>query len=469
MKPFFVGMRVGHNLRPSSRHGSRSFLLAKAAIVPALAMLLLNPLSVLGEPQFVDNHLDGNRIVVEIRQLLAQGKAQDAYARALQLENQLIGEPSFDFYFGLAAVESGEPSVAALAFERVLLAEPGSARVQLELGRALYQLGDFEGAQRQFYQVLDQEPPAGVRTTINQFLEAMASHRRRQSRQLQWGLSLESGYDSNINSATSADEFTFALGTVIFPSESQKTDDGFSKLSGFFNGQLSTGDRSGWFFNTAVESLGNWSTGDYNTDVWGAHVGYQFGLGPGTLRTPVNFQAVYLDGEANRYSGGVGLDWSWPFASNAQAVFFGQTNALRNPDNLARDSNLYVMGGGLSYFVPDWRTQFLASVSFGKDHALNDPVFGKLFATLRLGGKWWVTPQIETALDLDFQSAHYEEQGAFLTEREDVFAGAAMTVRYAFAQHWRVALRSSYTDNHSNLALYDYDRAVFSLTIDARW
>lgn len=418
---------------------------------------------------FAQGQSSDRALVAEVRALLERGQPEAAYSRALLLEERLIGEPAFDFYFGLAAVESGKPSIAALAFERVLLAEPGSARVQLELGRALFQLGDLDGAQRQFNQVLEQEPPEGVRTTIDRFLTAIAGYREQKSRQFSWGFSVASGHDSNINSATSADEFTFALGTVVFPRESQKTDDGFSKLSGHFNGQFGASERSHWFFNTALESLANWSEDGFDTSVIGTNVGYSLGLDSSVLRFPVSFQGIYLDGEATRYSGGAGMDWSWPLSSSAQGVLFGQANALRNPENIARDSNLYVFGGGVSYVKSDWRTQFLASVSVGKDHALGDPVFGKVFANIRLGSKVAISSRWEAALDIDLQTAQYEEQGAFLTEREDVLAGGAFTIRYAFAQHWRVALRSAYTDNHSNLALYDFDRAVFSLAVEARW
>jgi tetratricopeptide (TPR) repeat protein len=186
----------------------------------------------------------------EVRMLLEQGRPEAAYARALALEPELIGEPAFDFYLGLAAIESGRAAVAALAFERVLITEPGSARVELELARALFELGDLDGAQVRFIRVLDQTLPEGVQVTINRFLAAIERRRKRQSRQYHWGVSLAGGHDSNINSATSADEFEFALGTVIFPQESQQREDIFLSLGAFFNANARVGSRSRLFFNS---------------------------------------------------------------------------------------------------------------------------------------------------------------------------------------------------------------------------
>ena len=64
----------------------------------------------------------------EIRQRLNAGDAAAAYQIGLDNSADQAGEPSFDFYFGLAALEAGHAERAVFAFERVLMQQPDNLR-----------------------------------------------------------------------------------------------------------------------------------------------------------------------------------------------------------------------------------------------------------------------------------------------------------------------------------------------------
>src|SRR5512141_2161811 len=77
----------------------------------------------------------------DVKTLLEQGKAADAYAEGKKHPEQL-GDPAFDFFFGVAAIDAGHPGEGVLALERYLLNFPDNVSARLQLARGYFQLGD---------------------------------------------------------------------------------------------------------------------------------------------------------------------------------------------------------------------------------------------------------------------------------------------------------------------------------------
>src|SRR5690625_5111302 len=89
----------------------------------------------------------------QAQQLIAQGKAREAYVLLEPLEDELAGQPSFDLLFGIAAVDSGQPSRAVFALERVLSLEPNHPRARAEIAKAYLALGETDTARQEFLTV----------------------------------------------------------------------------------------------------------------------------------------------------------------------------------------------------------------------------------------------------------------------------------------------------------------------------
>ncbi len=107
--------------------------------------------------------------------LLAEGKTQAVYDLLAPLEFEYSGDPKFDLMFGYAALESGNASVASLAFERVLALEPSNPEARLHLARAYVVLNDPASAKREFETLLAANPTQSIRATIGQYLGALQS------------------------------------------------------------------------------------------------------------------------------------------------------------------------------------------------------------------------------------------------------------------------------------------------------
>ncbi len=112
--------------------------------------------------------------LLDAEALIKAGKPAAAYARLAPLEAGRSGEARFDNLLGIAALDSGKPDKAVLAFKRVLAVNPDSAGARLDMARAYYQLGDLPHARTEFQTVMKQNPSEEAKVTIQKYLDVIA-------------------------------------------------------------------------------------------------------------------------------------------------------------------------------------------------------------------------------------------------------------------------------------------------------
>ena len=110
----------------------------------------------------------------DIKIMLEQGKAVDAYNLGSK-NPDFLGQPAFDFYFGIAAIDSGHAGEGVLALERYMINFPDNQNGRLELARGYFVLGENARAREEFERVLKLNPPTAVRSNIERFLDAIRS------------------------------------------------------------------------------------------------------------------------------------------------------------------------------------------------------------------------------------------------------------------------------------------------------
>ena len=121
--------------------------------------------------------------------------------RAFEIGETLIevhaGEPSFDFLYGLAALESAHPQEATFAFERVLINQPNNLRARLELGRAHLEMKDYSAARAEFDEVLQHDIPADTRGKVRRYIAYIDGQIATPQPEFNAYVSLEGGVDPN--------------------------------------------------------------------------------------------------------------------------------------------------------------------------------------------------------------------------------------------------------------------------------
>ncbi|MEQ8660043.1 MAG: tetratricopeptide repeat protein, partial [Gammaproteobacteria bacterium] len=138
------------------------------------------------------------------RLLLDSGEAAAAYALLEPLEPDYAGDPAFDYLYGLAALDAGDPLRAVFALERVVDTEPGHGPARAELARAYLALGETDDARVEFEKVQEMDLPPEARQTIDRYMTGIELfHDRTRTRFRPWVL-VGLGYDTNVNGATDA-------------------------------------------------------------------------------------------------------------------------------------------------------------------------------------------------------------------------------------------------------------------------
>src|SRR3954471_7423402 len=108
----------------------------------------------------------------DLRALMESGKAAEAYALGKQNPDSL-GDPTFDFFFGVAAIETGHSGEGVLALERYLLQYPDNVSARLHLARGYFVLNEDARAREEFEALRKLDPPADVLATIERYLDAV--------------------------------------------------------------------------------------------------------------------------------------------------------------------------------------------------------------------------------------------------------------------------------------------------------
>lgn len=409
----------------------------------------------------------------ELKQLLANGDYAAAWARAQALEAEQAGEVAFDYLYGRAALEAGEPDYAVFALERVLLLQPAHHRARVELARAYYELGNWDVAERHFQRVLAIDPPANVRANIEGFLAAIAAQRKLLDAQWSAYVELRTGYDSNANSATADSSVTIpALGIVTLSDASLEGSDHFLDKRAGFTWQKPLAKTRGLFVSLQYKDRENFDTQASDLRSVGVSAGPLLALGGGRLLVPVSAQALYLANDYYRKLFSVGASWTRPLQRQDELSLFSQLGTLRYPDQAARDVDMLLLGASWTHEFT--RSQIAATFSayLGDEDTRSDLARhnGKDYHGVRVALEWPLAPDHALYSSLTGQwSRHDVEDPVFVTTRKEDFAELVLGWRYDFQDPWQLSLEASAINNNSSISLYEYERRQLMLGVRYRW
>ncbi len=152
------------------------------------------------------------------------GRFQDAYDNFFLALVDDPGNLELNFYLGRAAFQIKDYEMAVMAFERILLVSPNENRVKLELALAFQRLGSNDLARQYCREVLASKPPETVKNNIEKFLAHI--DKTEQEHFINGQLSVGVDWNNNIWSSPSNDTIDTILGDMVLKgSSSQKQED----------------------------------------------------------------------------------------------------------------------------------------------------------------------------------------------------------------------------------------------------
>ena len=429
------------------------------------------------------------KLLLDADALLKSGKPADAYALLQPFEFERSGEVRFDYLLGIAALDSGKPDKATLAFERVLAVDPNFAGARLDMARAYYQLGDLARAKTEFEMVMKQDPPEAARVTIQKYLDTIRAHDEAEKTRFTAYLEASMGRDSNVNGATSQAQipvpaFGDAFGDLVFTLDqsSLKTSSYYGGLAGggAVNHLLSSafGVYAGADFRSRSHpghhqfNLVDLSTNagmSYNRDAEVFRVGliasqYRFGVG--------------YEPEPYRYTSGITADWQHQVSPSDQSTLFGQftQNRFVTSGMKVQDYNLALIGESWLHVLANGKSVVYGSLFGGREVAVapvspvnpsgGRPDGDKTMFGLRAGSQITLNETWDFLAGIRVQRGKYNKENlAFLATRSDTAWDLNAGANWHLNKIWTARPQLTVSRNRSNIPIYSYDRTDISVMI----
>lgn len=399
----------------------------------------------------------------ELAQLIAEQKYQAAYALANELQIRRAGEPDFDFYYGLAALETGHAQQAVFALERVIALIPEDQRARAELARAHFELGNYEQAKYLFQRVLAAEPPPRVRDNIQRFLDQIEARNKRRDHQLSASIEWKLGYDSNVNSATEERRISLPIGlTLELGDYSRQLNDDFSDLTLGANYLQLLRKDMGYFLSASMNQRNNLQHNEFDVRQTGIGGGLIYKAGGHTIRLPLQYQYLQVDEAKFRATTSLGLEWNMAPIKNGQLIVFSQLARQRHiKSERIRDVDQTLLGLGYSHAFRRGAFSPSASIYLGLEKPKQDggEHFGRQYQGWRLAGQWRIEGGHEFQLSFAAQTVKHDEVHiAFDELREDSFGQFGLEWGWNYDPQLRFGMALNLITNNSNIDIYTYNR-----------
>jgi hypothetical protein len=402
-------------------------------------------------------------------QWLSEGRAAQAWELLAPLEAARQGDTEFDYLLALAALSSGRAAAAVAPLRRVLALEPRFDGARLELARALAASGDPAGARSEYEAILAASPSGTSRAAAQRGLATLAGGDAGRAGRVRHGVALlaGAGYDSNANASTSDVVFGFTLDPRAVQQASP-----FVEVGAAWRSQGAPTPRLGWVTLLRAGHRLNPEARFVDQTVIDASVGVNARLGAWTAGLSGSVATGWLDGESFfrsawlEGSAGRPLDARWELVGVARMAELDYAPERFRPLDVRR----IVWGGALQRRVTaaGLPTLGLALIG-GRDDVRqagspysNDRYGARLFGAHALDARRALFAELSW-LTSDFFGA----RGFLGLDRLDrqTVAALGLEARDWPARGWRVVPQLRYTDNRSNVTLFQFERFEASVFV----
>lgn len=424
-------------------------------------------------------------------QLMKSGKAAEAYELLAAAEFEMSGNIKYDYLLGIAALDSGKPDKATLAFERVLAINPNHAGARLDMARAYFALGDYKRANAEFETVLSLSPPPAARATVLKYKEAIEARESAKKTTLVGYVEAVAGNDNNVTSVTS--NFTSGVQGAYNFSNVQPTGNSIQRKDDFL------GVAAGMEVNHAVNnSLGLYagldarkrdylSESKFSSESLDERLGLAVTEGPNLYKAGFQFQQYSQAGDTpptppaatgprmDRDSTGISGEWRRLINARNQVGLLLQHNRQRYPDTPSSNVDQTVLGATwLGMLAMPGKPILFGSLTFGEDKAQNklnaftDADVSKEYYGARLYGQYSLNEKMDIFVGLGYQKKSDQSRFARSTVTEygkDDLADVSLGLNWRPLADWTVRPQVVYTRNDSNIELYSFDRTEASITV----
>ena len=406
----------------------------------------------------------------DLRALLEKGQGAAAYALGKQHAEQL-GNPEFDFHFGVAAIDAGHAGEGVLALERYVISFPDNDLARLELARGYYVLGEFVRAREEFQAVSAKRPSANVQATVDRYLDAIRAQESRYQTSSSLYLEAGIGLDSNVNGGVGSSNINLPVfGAVTLNQVGVKTGDSFAQFAA--GGQISKPVAPGVQVFGGLSFDGKYHRSSFDTQfdqqTFAANVGVSVIRERDLYRLSYAHSTLEVDNKRFRSTNGANAEWHRQLDELQSMSLFGQYAHLDYPGQAVREADFY--GLGLGYrksFIGMMQPVLQLTGSYGRERNdaqrpdLSRDLFGgRVAVSLTPAARWGFN------VGLNYTESRFDQQDPlFGVGRKDRYLSADATLSYQWNRNWSVRGEYLHSDNRSSVALYKFDRDLVAVKI----
>ncbi len=414
------------------------------------------------------NSIEDKSTLDKLKKEVSESAFDSAWLTAQTLKDEYLGEPAFDFLYGVTALANNQAEYAVFAFERVVANKPEWLDAHYLLAKANYKIANYQSTVDITQELLNNPTTTEkLKQSANTLLDLSQSKLDKQSFYVSQRVSLSLGYDSNINSGTTEDNiFIPSTGdTFLLSEESQESSDNYGSLSyqssgGKIFSQVSkiTFSGKGTIHKFQDESQFDRMFADLALQ-------YQHSFNFGRVSVGLKLTPLWLDNELYRTRTTLTTNFEKQLTAKwlvTTGLNLGKTNnkisdAL-NTDNVSVNlaghyfSNNLKHSFGLSYSdeksdkdIYDYNSQKITTVSYSNIWIINNA---------------WIASGMIAYQEKEYQDSH----PFFLEQRDDDMWLASASLQYNHSKQWSYNLNINAQDKDSNLSLFSYQRSDISLT-----
>ena len=410
----------------------------------------------------------------EMKVLIEQKKAGEAYVLGSK-HPELMGDPLFDYFYGVAAVEVGHPTAGVLALERVLLNDPNNDLVRLELARAYYAQGEYQRAKDEFLAVKKNQPPAGVVATINVYLDDIKAKDAAYKTTYGVFVELGMGYNNNVNAATAVNNIVLPyIGPVTLGASSLPLKSTFGYDSIGANVSMPITSTVSVFANANTSAQRYSQVNGYNLNVTNATTGVKVTDGANTYKIAGFGSIAQIDQVPVPNTYGAGGEFVRQLTATDSVMVAAGSTVLQYPSQFnAYNSNLNVGTVGYRKAFPDVKWQPVVDVSANMAHQTdtsNRPDLGRRIAGGALQLSFLPTEKLGVTIGAGYAQSKYDANDLlYQTNRTDNLYSGNAVLQYKLTKELSARMEITYYNNLSNLNLYGYEQWTGAIKLRYDW
>jgi outer membrane protein len=428
--------------------------------------------SAIQKPYDVDSR---EQLLRDAEALMKAGRPAEAYDLLEPLEFERSGEVRFDYLIGIAALDSGKPDKATLAFERVLAVDPDYTGARLDMARAYYLLGDMPRAKIEFETVLKQNPTEAARTTIQRYLDKIASQDYWIKTRISGYVEVMAGHDTNVNNASETPDNIVT--PTLNPTNGEIPDNYLGVGAG---GEIDHALNANWrlFAGANLNQHTYYRQKDYDSLNLDERFGIIYGTQYDLFRFGVSGGQSTLGNLSYRNTTGLNAEWRHATGSSNQTSVFIQYIQYRYAEvvDQVNDVNQQIAGTGWLHVLGNAKSTLSGSLYFGTENDVGpatqvNPNGGrtdgaKRLIGFRVGGQTIYRENIKLYFSAGEQFSKFDEvDPAIESYRTDRLDDLTLGTNWYLDSLWTVRLQLTRFINMSNVDTYSYDRSDYSLTL----